>query len=292
MPGPVSPISTTAQSSVPARCGRSACPVPPIAPTALSIRLVHTWLSSAAYAGIGGRLRSYSLTTVMPVPILPAEHHQRGVEQLVHVDHLVRRPVELRVLLGRADQRGDPGDRVVDLAHQQLGLERVRQPAHRRLEVAPRRPRSATCSSHVDVEPGRDQRRREVPAAGDVVRPPASRRARPRRRWSPSGSASAPWRPARPPPPAARPARAACSASSRPSASMRQLVPHAGDPLAQRRGGPDGGRGRVVQLVGEPGRQRAERQQPLPLADDASACCACRRTGPRAGASPSGTSRA
>ena len=48
----------------------------------------------------------------------------------------------------------------------------------------------------------------------------------------------------------------------------RQLVPHPGDPLAQRGGGPHRGRGRVVQLVGQPGRQRAEREQPLPLADE------------------------
>ncbi len=47
----------------------------------------------------------------------------------------------------------------------------------------------------------------------------------------------------------------------------RQLVPHAGEPVAQGRGGP-GGRGRrVVQLVGEPGGQLAEREQPLPLPD-------------------------
>ena len=30
------------------RCARSACPASPIAPSALSIRLVQTWLSSAA----------------------------------------------------------------------------------------------------------------------------------------------------------------------------------------------------------------------------------------------------
>jgi hypothetical protein len=45
-------------------------------------------------------------------------------------------------------------------------------------------------------------------------------------------------------------------------------VAHAGHPVAQHRRGPDGGGGRVVELVREPGGQRAECQQPLPLADD------------------------
>ena len=48
---------------------------------------------------------------------------------------------------------------------------------------------------------------------------------------------------------------------------QRELVPHAGEPVAQRRGGPRrGGRG-VVQLVGQAGRQLAQGEQPLPLAD-------------------------
>src|SRR3984957_16672877 len=47
MPGPLSPISTSAQS--PSRAVRMvSVPVPPIADTALSIRLVQTWLSSDA----------------------------------------------------------------------------------------------------------------------------------------------------------------------------------------------------------------------------------------------------
>ena len=47
MPGPVSPISISAQS--PSRAVRMvSVPVPPIADTALSIMLVQTWLSSEA----------------------------------------------------------------------------------------------------------------------------------------------------------------------------------------------------------------------------------------------------
>jgi hypothetical protein len=45
-------------------------------------------------------------------------------------------------------------------------------------------------------------------------------------------------------------------------------VPHPGDPVTQRCGGPHRGGGGVVQLVGEPGRQRPERQQLLALPDD------------------------
>jgi len=46
-PGPVSPISTRARS--PSRAVRTvSVPVPPIANTALSMRFVQTWFSSAA----------------------------------------------------------------------------------------------------------------------------------------------------------------------------------------------------------------------------------------------------
>ena len=48
---------------------------------------------------------------------------------------------------------------------------------------------------------------------------------------------------------------------------MLQLAAHRRDPLAQRHRRADGGGGRVVQLVGQAGRQRAEREQPLALAD-------------------------
>ncbi len=55
--------------------------------------------------------------------------------------------------------------------------------------------------------------------------------------------------------------------SDGPAAIMPSLDRIAGDPAAQRVGGADRRRGRVVQLVGEPGRQRAESEQPLPLTD-------------------------
>ncbi len=46
-----------------------------------------------------------------------------------------------------------------------------------------------------------------------------------------------------------------------------ELAAHPGDPLAQAGGGADRGGGRVVELVGQAGGQRAERQQPLALVD-------------------------
>src|SRR6266851_1003432 len=64
-PGPVSPNSTnTCPRSIPVRTVRT--PEPPMADTALSIRFVHTWFSSTAYAGTGGTDRSYSFTTEIP----------------------------------------------------------------------------------------------------------------------------------------------------------------------------------------------------------------------------------
>ena len=57
MPEPVSPIATSSRP----RSGRVRTvrvPVPPIASTAFSMIAVQTWLSSAAYAGTGGNVRS------------------------------------------------------------------------------------------------------------------------------------------------------------------------------------------------------------------------------------------
>ena len=60
-------------------------------------------------------------------------------------------------------------DRVLDLAHEQLGFDRVGDPAHGRLEVAG--PTAVSTSlSHGDVDAAGDQRGREVPGADDAVR--------------------------------------------------------------------------------------------------------------------------
>ena len=186
----------------------------------------------------------------------------------MHVDPLVRRPVHLRVLLGRADQRGDPGGGVVDLAHQQLGLHRVGEPAHAPPSRCLGRPPARDLVQPADV---RARRRRTSAASSQPPVTPCSSSQSPssssRSAASIGGQRRAPRRPARRPPPAARPASCSAARSSLPAASIASLCRMPGDPVAQRGGGPDGRRGRVVQLVGQPGGQRAEREQPLALAD-------------------------
>ena len=199
---------------------------------------------------------------------LARQHHQRAVQQLVHVDHLVRGPVQLGVLLGRADQGGDPVGRVLDLVDQQLGLDRVVSASAARWAARSRRTAAVTLASQAVSRPACDERRGELPAAGDalVVQPVGElvlgvrRLHRAQRR--------APW------PPARRPR--SCSSTSGlqrvrveygPAAISRSLcrIPATRSRSAEvARTAADG---RVVQLVGQPGRQRAERQQPLPLAD-------------------------
>ena len=188
---------------------------------------------------------------------------------------------------------GDPGGGVVDLAAAAA--------------------RSRPCRPASGARPPASR-----PAHAACDRPRASRRrARPRRRSGRAPSRSAtPWSSSQSPSSSSRVGglqrgerrarRATCSTTSllqrstsfsqlrcrsiAPVGDHRQLVPHAGDPVAQRGGGPHRGGGRVVQLVGEPGGQRAERQQPLPLADQLAAAAACPRNRPSAGAPPSGTS--
>ncbi len=57
MPGPVSCTVTVANSSS-CRVVTVRVPDPSMACTALSMRFVQTWLSSAAYDGTGGSVRS------------------------------------------------------------------------------------------------------------------------------------------------------------------------------------------------------------------------------------------
>jgi hypothetical protein len=71
-PGPESATSTARWSGPSRRVRTARVPLPFIALTALSTRFVHTWLSSPGYAGISGRVWSYSLTTRTPSPIFPA----------------------------------------------------------------------------------------------------------------------------------------------------------------------------------------------------------------------------
>ncbi len=197
---------------------------------------------------------------------LRGHHQQRAGQQVVHVHHLERGAVELRVLLGRADQRARPGGRVLDLVHQQLGLDRVVQPAQRGLEHVRARPcrapgRATRCpvppwtktgaSCQASGQPWSSSQSVTSSSASDVS-------------IGSSFGALATCSTAR-----------CCSSmsASRLAGSVlapgeqAQLAAHPGDPLAQARRRADGGGGRVVELVGQPRGQRAEREQPLPLAD-------------------------
>ena len=196
---------------------------------------------------------------------LRLEHRHRGEQALVQVEPLVRGAVHLRVLLGGVDQRRDPLRGVDDLAEQALGLHRVGQPAQRALQRAVR-----ACGVDglevVHAEPARDEDRGELPALPDVVV------------VEPVGELVLGVRGLQ-----RREVRRVAGlldelvlgedellelgAVHRPVGDHRQLVPHAGDAVAQVVRGAPGGRGRVVQLVGEAGGELAQREQPLPLAD-------------------------
>ena len=155
----------------------------------------------------------------------------------------------------------------VDLVHQQLGLDRVVEPADRRLRGCRSSTAAATWSSQSVSSPACTKVGASCQPPGDavVVEPVGElvlavgglQRA----------ERGSPWRPVRPCAPGSRRASPAWPAGYGPAAMTAELVPHPGDPFPQRRGGPDGRRGGVVELVGEPGRQRAQRQQPFPLVD-------------------------
>ena len=275
MPGPVSPISTTAQSpsrpvrrvSVPVAVHRVERVVDQVGPHLVEL------------AGVGRDLRQRAVVLLDHRDAggdLGAEHDQRRVEPGVQVGRLVRRPVHLRVLLGGVDQRRDAVGAVGDLAQQRLGLDACRPASAAPARGSVGATASATSSRSPSPEPGRDEDPGELPPLGDVVvlEPVAELvlavgaldavSSAPRRRC------------ARRTPPGARSSERSSSPSSSPSREQRQLVPHAGEPLAQRGGGPDGGGRGVVQLVGEPGGQLPEREQPLALRRRSRRCCAGR----------------
>ncbi len=175
--------------------------------------------------------------------------------------------VHVRVLLDRGDQRADAAGRVRDLVHQLLGLEGVGEPAQRPFPLV------ADGHDHavepVDVEPGRGEDRREVagPSDAELLEPVEQRvlevglLQRGQRR-----------------PLARRPVDHLLLQLDqqlqhvRRDATLgdhRQLAAHVRHPPAQLRRGPRCRRGRVVQLVAEVGRQRAEPGEVLALADGA-----------------------
>ena len=167
MPGPVSAISTASRS--PSRIVRTvSVPDSPIAATALSMRLVQTWLSSAAYAGMVGSVRSYSFTTRTPLGIFALSITSVASSSVVHIHGLMWSAIKLRILLGGGDETRDPSHRVIDLAHEQLGVDRVGEPPDGGFEIVAAH-RRGDLIEPFHVYAASDQRAGKVPPARDVV---------------------------------------------------------------------------------------------------------------------------
>ena len=204
MPGPVSATSTSSQSStrrvvrvsVPCAVHRLRRVVDEVGPHLVELGAEH----------VDGRQGAVVvLDHGDPVAQLPFEHGDGAVQELVDVDGLVRCAADLRVLLGGADERGDPAGGVLDLVHQRLGLERVREPPDGALQHL----RAHARRDHVEPARCRARRRRSsvrAPSRRRCRGRPSTRRGRPRGRRPPAPSgprrtrACAPGR--RPPSPA------------------------------------------------------------------------------------------
>ena len=234
-----------------------------MASIALSMRFVHTWLSSPGCASIRRSVGVVVTHDGDAAAQLVPEHHERALDALGDVDRLQRRPVELRVRLHRA--RRAPRSASVD------SFTSASSAALASVLATHSRPGSSVSPSRIsrrsfappDVDARGGERGRDAPGAGDAAPVEPVVRAPPRDRPAPAG------RGARPPDrsrAAARRSRRNCSAGSDRSASrtsdesiVSQVVCSAS--IVARRG-----RGRIVDLVREPGRERPERDQRLALA--------------------------
>src|SRR5690242_2791794 len=115
IPGPLSPISTTTQPLSREVRSRS-CPLPPMASMALSIRFVHTWLSSLP--------KEFTRNGLVIPPHSNAAFEfvlqdcQGCFQAFHHIDVLYRRLVHVGVFLDRTDQVGDSRGATFDLVQQ------------------------------------------------------------------------------------------------------------------------------------------------------------------------------
>ena len=203
-PGPVSPTSTDDPSSS-ARGGDRSVPSPSIGVDGVVERLVHTWLSSPGYPSIRGRSGVVLAHDRHAVAQLVAEHHQRALDPLGHVDRLHARP-------GPSGCRSGP----------RATSSEIRPVASRTSASSRWSPTACRPPSRGRPAASRASRSAAHPLApGDVGAraAPASRRAPSRR--------STPWRvePARRAPPRGRPAPAGSgrrvAAPSSPRAARR-----------------------------------------------------------------------
>ena len=255
MPGPLSTMRTTTRCR--SRLARHLDPAGiGIASSALSIRFAQIWLSSPTKPRTRGRsgststatatdfARAFDLSTATVLPRLCAQVHRLGDRRLVHV----------REALDRHDEAGDPHRGLLDLrgeaAHRaaggrpaqrrvERGAARPRRRARRAPRASPRSRRAAPAIAGVEPvigEPVGDR----VLALGLLDRRPHALHARRRRRTSRTRVDRGELRVGQ----ARRAERA-----RRPLGVLQPL-------LEQRRAALDRGR-RVVQLVGQPGRQLA-----------------------------------
>ena len=236
-----------------------------MASTALSMQ-VGPHLVELAGVGLDARQVGVVLADDLdPLLRLVVEHHQRALEPLDDVDRLEGRAVHLGVGPHRVDELGDPAGGLAQLAEQPCPSTACRRPT---------RGRAAGRAPGEQVGGALAPRRRRRPRR-PASRPASTGRRRrgPRASRTSSSSASAEL------PSAVRDRRAAASISRRSWSRAQELVGGdraLGEPaervqqrvagLVHRVDGADRGRGRVVELVGEAGRQGAEGDQRLALA--------------------------
>jgi hypothetical protein len=197
---------------------------------------------------------------------LVAEHGERGVEAVVHVEGLQRGPVHLRVLLGRGQQVGDAGGCLADLVQQAVGL----QGPHGVGEPVPHvrgRDGLGQALEPLIADAGGHQRGCVVPGAGDVVvlQPVGDlvlavvRLERRQGRCVPAALERLRGQGGD---------RLELVGGELAADHLADLRPHLGQHLPQPVAGAQHRRHRVVQLVREPGRHLAEGDEPLVPLDD------------------------
>ena len=132
---------------------------------ALSMRFVHTWFSSGAWASTSGSERSYSRTICdAALRDLVREDRERALQALVNVDLLLRHLVQVRVL-----------------AH---GVDELRDACRRMLQLLRDSPRLQARDDPRDELVGRARRDLEQTLQPVLVEPPRRARLRRSHRWN------------------------------------------------------------------------------------------------------------
>ncbi len=222
---------------------------------------------------------------------LAAQHHQGALQQLVDVEDLMWRAVHLRVLLGRRRpgwRCGWPSPRSRSSAARSRGCSsasaaRLRACRRRR---SPRPGSSQSTSMPACTKVAAISNAVPMPCRSNQSTTSSSRSAT---SIGVSSGAFATCSTAR----SCRPIKVSSALRSQaPPAMTASLCRMPATRSRSEDARADRGRGGIVQLVGQAGRQRPEREQSFPLGNRCSACAADRGTAPRAGAAPSGTTAA